>query len=61
MEILVALLDEIICQLLDCCCCVPGHHAVFVVGDEDGHFGLDNHNAFSALYPRNISQLHRQT
>jgi hypothetical protein len=47
--------------LLDCCCCVPGHHAVFVVGDEDGHLGLDNHNAFSALYPRNISHLHRQT
>jgi hypothetical protein len=53
---LVTRLDEVICQLLDRCCCVPGYHTVFVVSNENSHLGLDNDNAFSALYCPKVSQ-----
>lgn len=43
--------DEIIRQLLDRLCRISGNHAVFVVGDEDSLCGLDNNDAFSALFP----------
>ena len=46
---LVAGANEIIRQLLDGLCGIPGNHAVFVVGDEDSLCGLDNNDAFSAL------------
>lgn len=53
---LITRLDEIICQLLDSCCCVPGYHTIFVVGNEDSHLGLDNDNTFSALHSESVSQ-----
>jgi hypothetical protein len=46
---LVADADEVVRELLDG---VGGHAGLDgfrVVGDEDGHVGLDDHDAFSAL------------
>ena len=42
--------DEIVCQLLDGCCCVPGDHAVLVMSDEDSLVGLDDDNSIPTLF-----------
>lgn len=46
---LVASANEIIRQLLNSLCAIPGNHSIFVVGDKDSLGGLDNNDAFSAL------------
>ena len=46
---LVADTDEVVCELLDGVGGYAGLDVLGVVGDEDGHVGLDDHDAFLAL------------
>lgn len=46
---LVALLDEVVRQVLDGRCAVAGYHGFVVVCDEDGLLGLHNHEALALL------------
>ena len=53
---LVADADEVVCELLDGVGGYTGLDGLGVVGDEDGHVGLDDHNAFLALLDSKIRQ-----
>lgn len=46
---LVADADEVVCELLDSVGGYAGLDVLGVVGDEDGHVGLDDNDAFLAL------------
>lgn len=53
--LLIARLDKVVCQLLDCCGRIASNHSIAVVSNENCLCSFDNNNAFPTLSLRSIS------